>query len=98
MTRGRNPKISDKAIIDMTKRGLTLKQMMSETNCYNYSPFYNALKRNGLLKGKGRPKTIDYARVIQLDNRGYSAKEIAIEVGCSIDPVYKIIRELSKFN
>lgn len=93
MTRGRNPIISDKAIIDMTKRGLTLKQMMSETNCYTSSSFHNAKKRNGLLGERGRPKTIDYARVIQLDNRGYSAKEIAIEVGCSVDPIYKIIRK-----
>lgn len=91
--RGRKVKISDKAIIDMTKRGLTTKQMMSETNCYNYSPFHNALKRNGLLKEKGRPKTIDDNKVIELYNKGYSKKEIAIEVGCSVDPIYKLIRK-----
>ena len=93
MTRGRKVIISDKAIIDMTKRGLTLKQMMSETNCYNYSPFYNALKRNNLLREKGRPKTIDDNKVIELYNKGYEPKEIAIELDCSVDPIYKIIRK-----
>ena len=93
MSRGRNPKISDTLIKDMDKRGLTLKQMMAETNCYNYSPFYNALKRNNLLKKKGRPKTIDCKKVLQMNNKGYTKKEIAIEIQCSIDPIYKIIRK-----
>jgi transposase len=91
--RGRKIKISDNAIIDMTKRGLTTKQIMSETNCYTYSSIYNALKRNRLLKEIGRPKTIDNDKVIELYNKEYSVKEIAIEVGCSIDPIYKIIRK-----
>lgn len=93
MSRGRNPIISDILIKDMTKRGLTLRKMMAETNCYSYTPIYNALKRNGLLRGKGRPKTIDNNKVVELYNKGYSTKEIAIEVGCSIDPIYKLIKK-----
>lgn len=93
MTRGRKVIISDNAIKDMTKRGLTNKQMMSETNCYTYSSFYNALKRNELLKERGRPKTIDDNKVIELYNKGYTAKEIAIELDCSVDPIYKKIRK-----
>lgn len=93
LPRGRKPKISDNAIKDMTKRGLTLKQMMSETNCYTSSSFHNAKKRNGLLKEKGRPKTIDDNKVIELYNKGYEPKEIAIELGCSVDPIYKKIRK-----
>jgi DNA invertase Pin-like site-specific DNA recombinase len=93
MSRGRNPIISDNVIKDMVKRGLTLNQMKTEAKCYNYSPFYNALKRNGLLKEKGRPKTIDNDKVIELHNKGYEPKEIAIELGCSVDPIYKKIRE-----
>ena len=43
-------------------------------------------------KTKGRPRTIDINKVIELHNKGYSAKEIAIELCCSVDSVYKKIK------
>lgn len=92
MARGRNPLISDKAIKDMRNSNLTNQEIMEKVGC-SYGSIYNALKRNELLKEKGRPKTIDNNKVIELHDKGYEPKEIAIEVGCSVDPIYKLIRK-----
>ena len=49
------------------------------------------------IKTKRRPKTIDINKVIELHNKGCSAKEISIELCCSVDTVYKKIRNYGNY-
>jgi DNA invertase Pin-like site-specific DNA recombinase len=60
--------------------------------------FIRERQREGIerakLKGvyKGRPPTLDRAKVVQMDGAGIGATQIARTLGCSRSAVYKVLR------
>jgi DNA invertase Pin-like site-specific DNA recombinase len=60
--------------------------------------FIKERQRAGIEKAKergaynGRPKTLDYERVLEMKNSGIGATDIAKELGCSRAAVYKILK------
>ena len=73
---------------------LTVLGMVSEMEL----GFIKERQRAGIEKAKakglynGRPKTLDYERVLEMKNSGIGATDIAKELGCSRAAVYKILK------
>jgi DNA invertase Pin-like site-specific DNA recombinase len=60
--------------------------------------FIKERQRAGIEKAKskglynGRPKSLDYERVLEMKKLGVGATDIAKELGCSRAAVYKILK------
>lgn len=93
---GPAPKYDDAEICRMYREGFSVPDIMKKTGCYNYSTFYDVLKRNGVPVRLQRhqcdcPHIQD--RIKKLHAKGLTQGAIARKVGINRNYIGTFLRE-----